>query len=168
MAAKKPVTAIKVDESLSALIGDWYNAQETAKLAVERESALRAAVYDRLYKSDDPKRSEAGTEHFGMPGGWVLKVERRINCKIDKAALDVAKKAIAELPPDPETGEVPTLDSIIRYDPKLSDAGYREAPQIVKQTLADLHVLEFNPGTPGIKLELPASAKPKATAKETE
>lgn len=166
MAARKPVTEVKVDEAFSALIGDWFGAVEAAKVAVEREAALRTAVYDKLYKSDDPKRSEAGTEHFGMPGGWVLKVERRINCRIDKAALDSARKALAELGPDPETGEVPSLDSIIRFEPKLSDSGYRDASSVVKSVLADMEVLEFNPGTPGIKLELPASAKPKAKPKD--
>lgn len=173
MPAKKPVNEIEYEDSkqkeeFHALIGSWYSAMNEAAAVIEREAKLRKEVYDFIYKMDDPRRSVAATEHWALPGNWVLKVETRINAKIDKAALDVVKKLVAELKPDPETGEVPSLDSVVRYEPKLSDAGYRDAHPKIRELLAENHAVEFNPGMPGIKLELPKSAQPKATAKDGE
>jgi len=172
MAAKKPVNEVVYKDAeekkqYEMLIGQWWGAVAEAARAVELESELRAKVFDKLYPLDDPKRNEPGSEHFAMPGGWVLKIERKINTTIDKAALDVVKKIAATLEPD-EDGVVPSLDPVIRYEPKFSDSGYRDAHPKIKELLAENHVLTSNPGKPAIKLELPKSAQPKPVAKAAE
>jgi hypothetical protein len=160
MATKIPVQQIDVDMEFSKLIGEWYNAAEAAKGAAARENELRLQVFGKLYRPDDPKLAEPGTDHFGMPGGWVLKIERRINTKVDVAALDAVKKALAEMQVD-EDGVAPTIDAAIKYKPDFSESGYRDLRDDVKALLND--ALTRTPGSPGVKLELPKSAQPKAT-----
>jgi hypothetical protein len=175
MPAKKPVLEVNYgdqpDEAaqkkaeFDALIGNWYSTASKLAALTDQEAAMRQEIYDFLYPSDDPRRSEAQTEHFQMPGGWVLKIETRINTTIDRAALDVAKKLILELEAD-EDGVIPSLDGVITYSPKLSESGYRDAHPKVREILAENQVLQSAPGKPGIKLELPKSAQAKARPKE--
>lgn len=171
MAAKKPVNEVEYKdaadkEAFSALVGRWWNQIEIAKNAAALELQLRNEIFARFYPEGSPERAKAGSEHFGMPGNWVLKIDRKINAKIDRAALDVAKRLVLQLEAD-EDGVIPSLDGVITYKPELSDSGYRDAHPAVRKILAETQVLEFNPGTPQIKLELPKSAQPKATPKDS-
>lgn len=169
MATKKPKleTGLTGDKKaeFDALIGVWYQAANALIAAEAQESALRTKIYDMLYADDDQRRSVAGSDHFAMPGGWELQIERRVNCSIDRATLPLAQKVIAELEPDPETGVVPSLDGVIQWSPKLSDSGYRNIDARAKEVLEQFSVLEFKPGKPGVKLVLPKSVQAKATPK---
>jgi hypothetical protein len=164
MAAKRPITEVKQSELLDRLVGDWYEKAEKAKQAAADENAARLALYAHFYKEDDPLRAVAGTQLFGMPSGWQLDIERRINVRIDKAQLPAIFEAVKKLPLDPETGEVASLDGVIVFKPDLSDSAYRLMTREDVKEILD-QALTFTPGTPGIKLEYKApKANPKATA----
>jgi hypothetical protein len=159
MATPRPIKEVPQTPQLDKLVGKWWNAHKALGEAAEIETEARMALYAYFYKETDPKRSEAGTERFGMPGGWVLDIERRINVKIDQAALDPIKKVISELPPDPDTGEMATIDAAIKYKPDFSESGYRNLRADVKVILSE--ALTFTPGKPGFKLEYKEKAKAK-------
>lgn len=160
MAARLPVKKVEITDELEKLVGDWFEKKQASDLASENENAARLVLYAHFYAENDPLRSEAGKEKFSMPGGWQLEIERRINARIDRATLATCKAAIDALPPDPDTGEVPSLDAIIRWEPKLSDSNYKTAPDRVKEILGEC--LTFTPGSPGLKLEQKVTANPKA------
>jgi len=167
MAKELPKQQVEMTEELAGLIGEWYEASKKAKAADEAENAARMAVYNKLHEPGETIRSQPGTERFEMPGNWVLEVERRRNCRIDKPALTAVIEAFKAMPVDRETGEIPSLDGVIRFDPKLSDAGYRDmAPHL--RTILD-EALTFSEGTPGMKLEYkPPKGQVKAKAKDGE
>jgi hypothetical protein len=159
MAVARPTIEIEQTQELDKLVGAWYNAAQQLVAIKEAEAEARDALFSYFYKSDDPKRSQAGTEKFGMPGGWALEVERRINWKVDEAALDACKKTIAELKVD-ESGELPSIDACIKYKPTFSESGYKTLRDDVRLILSD--ALESKPGQPAISLIAPkAEAKPK-------
>lgn len=162
MAAKIPVQNVELTTELQELVAQWYSAAAAASTAAAKENALRLQLFGQFYQPEDKRLSEPGTEHFGMPGGWVLKIERRINTKIDQAALDAVKKELATLEVD-EDGVAPTIDAAVKYKPDFSESGYRDLRADVKTILN--HALTRTPGSPGIKLELPKSAQPKAVLK---
>jgi hypothetical protein len=70
------------------------------------------------------------------------------------------REAVAALPMDPETGEIPTLGEAIRYRAELSDTNYGTLAPEVRAILNQ--ALTFTPGLPGVKLVPP---KEKATAR---
>jgi hypothetical protein len=152
MAAQRPTVPVERTEELDRLVGVWYDTSQRLNAIKQAEAEARDALFSYFYKSDDPKRSVAGTEKFGMPGGWALEVERRINWKIDEAALDSCKKAIAELKVD-ENGEVPSIDAAIKYKPSFSESGYKTLRDDVRLILNQ--ALEAKPGQPSIGLVAP-------------
>lgn len=161
MAVARPTLPIEHTEQLDKLVGAWYQASKKLAEIKETEAEAREALFSYFYKTDDPKRSIAGTEKFGMPGGWALEVERRINWKIDEAALDGCKKVIAELKVD-ENGELPSIDACIKYKATFSESGYKLLRDDVRLILDQ--ALESKPGQPSIGLIAPkveAKAKPK-------
>jgi hypothetical protein len=158
MAAKIPVQSVEIKPEIEQLIGEWFAASASAKEAAAKESELRMRVFQNFYRPEDPKLSEPGTDHFAMPGGWILKVGRVINTKVDVAALDAVKKQLATMEAD-EDGVVPSIDAAVKYKPDFSESGYRDLRDDVKELLNA--ALTRTPGTPQIKLELPASAKTK-------
>lgn len=155
MAAPRPTIDIEHTEELDKLVGAWYGAAKKLADVKEAEAEARDALFSYFYKADDPKRSVAGTEKFGMPGGWALEVERRINWKIDEAALDACKKAIEALPVGTD-GELPSIDSCIKYKPTFSESGYRALRDDVRLILND--ALESKPGQPSLALIAPKKA----------
>lgn len=161
MAAKKPVKQVEITAELETLIGEWFSAGQSLERAVARENELRLQVFSNFYKADDPCLSEPGTEHFAMPGNWLLKIERRINTKVDQSLIGAIKTEIATLEADPDSGELPTIDAALKWKPDFSESGYRDLRDDVKVILNK--ALTRTPGTPGIKLELPKSVQAKAT-----
>lgn len=161
MPTKKPVAEVKMTPELNTLIGEWWTQAELAGKAVLKENELRLKVFNQFYKSDDPRLADPGTDHFQMPGGWVLKIERRINTKIEIALLDAVKQEVDALPIDEETGEKYALGGVIEYKPAFNDSKYAKLPEPVLKILNK--ALTRTPGTPGIKLELPKSVQAKAT-----
>lgn len=155
MAAPRPTIEIEHTEELDKLVGAWYEAANALAAIKETEAEARDKLFSYFYKSDDPKRSVGGTEKFGMPGGWALEVERRINWKIDEAALDSCKKAIAELPVSGD-GELPSIDACIKYKPTFSESGYKALRDDVRLILDG--ALEHKPGQPAINLVAPKKA----------
>lgn len=149
MAARIPVQKTEHTKELDELVGAWFTAANELASISKRENEARVALYRHFYKEGDKKASEDGTEKFEMPGGWVLEITRRLNVKIDEALLDAAKKVIAELPADPETGELATIDTAVKYKPQLT-AGYDNLRGDVKEILSE--ALTFTPGLPAIKL----------------
>lgn len=152
MAAPRPTLEIEQTKELDDLVGEWYRTAQQLAAIKQSEAEARDALFSYFYKTDDPKRSQAGTEKFSMPGGWALEVERRINWKIDEAALDSCKKAIAALPVD-SSGELPSIDACIKYKPSFSESGYRALRDDVRLILDD--ALESKPGQPAITLIAP-------------
>src|SRR5215469_68891 len=153
MAAPRPTIETEQSEELDRLVANWYEASQKLAVIKEMEAEALDKLFAHFYKPDDPKRAVAGTEKFGMPGGWTLEIERRINWKIDEAALPAVLQTISELKADPETGEEPTVDACIKYKPNFSESGYRALRDDVRLILNQ--ALESKPGQPAIQLNKP-------------
>lgn len=162
MATRLPVQECAMTPELEKAMGEWHAAVIASKEAAARENETRMAVFAHFFPEGDPRRSAGGKDKFQMPGGFVLEIERRINVKIDKAALPAVRQVVSEMPVDPETGEVPTIEHAIRMAPEFSESGYKALPEHVRLIVNDC--LTFTPGTPGLKLEPPKAAKPSAKA----
>lgn len=163
MGKSLPVLDFEMTPECEKVLADWYSAATELKALGTREGELRAQLYSFFYAEDDVKRSEAGTEKFKMPGGWVMAIERRINVSIDQAQLNSIEAEVQKLAIDEDTGEMPTIGPAIKMKPSFSESGYRDLRDDVKALLNA--ALEFTPGTPGLKLEPP---KAKATARASD
>jgi len=157
MAAPRPTIPVEMTPELSDLVGAWFDLAEKLATVKAAELDARNALFNHFYKADDPKRNQSGTEKFGMPAGWALEIERRLNWKVDEAALAACTAEINELPPDPETGELPSIDACIKFKPQFSESGYRSLRDDVRLILDE--ALESKPGTPGIELTKPKNAR---------
>jgi len=153
MAAPRPTIDIEQTKELDSLVGEWFDLSQKLASIKQLEAEARDKLFSYFYKPDDPKRNVGGTEKFGMPGGWTLEVERRINWKVDEAALPACLEAINELKADPETGEEPTVDACIKFKPTFSESGYRALRDDVRTILDG--ALEHKPGQPAITLNRP-------------
>lgn len=139
---------------------DHYEKSNKFAAAKEAEGEARKRVYELIYPESWDKE---GTDKFELPGGWVLEMKRTINVKIDAAQLPSIREAIEKLPVDGDSGEMPSWDAALKFKPDLSLSGYGTLRDDVKVLLAQ--ALEFNPGTPGVKVIAP---KPKAAAKASD
>lgn len=133
------------------LMALWYPKQAELAALVVSEKEFRNAISALIFPSGWDKD---GTEKFEMPSGWVLEFEKRLNVTIDKAQLPAIKEAIEKLEPDPETGEMATLEGVISFDPRMSLSGYRNMRPEARALLDD--ALEIKPGTPGLKIKAPS------------
>lgn len=134
-------------------MGDWYEKYNQLAAVKASEAESRARLTQLIY----PDQWDVdGTDKYELPGGWVLEIKRTLNDKIDEAALPAIREEISKLPPNPETGELATLEGVIRMKPDFSLSGYRNMRDDVKAILNEC--LTLTPGTPGYKL-IPPSAK---------
>lgn len=155
MATRKPALTPSAEQQkeLDKLVGPWMAAQEAADKAQEALDAAYKAIFDVLYPNGS---QSAGTENWQMPGNWILNFDHRENFKItDKAMLPDAAKAVAAIPQDEETGEVYSLDTIIKWKPEVSATGWRDAAPAVKKLLCEMNLIESNFGKAGLKLTKP-------------
>lgn len=178
MAASIPVQPIPFKNDPAVIVeelpnGEIFQGTEwelfTRLGAIQADAAARAKVLNDLdticrqrmqrlfYPTGYPMNKEThrmdGTDKFELPAGWTLEFEKRINVKIDAAALPSIAEAVAALPVDEETGEVPSIGSAIRAKPEFSASGYGNLRDDVRVILNE--ALEFTPGTPGIKMVPP-------------
>jgi hypothetical protein len=135
------------------LMALWYPVANEAKAAAEREKEIRAAVVALIYPTSFDTE---GTDKFELGGGWVFEVKRRMNDKIDEAALGAVREEIAKLPVDPDSGEMPSIDACIKYKPDFSMSGYKALRDDVRVLLNQ--ALTLTPGTPGVAI-IPPKAK---------
>jgi hypothetical protein len=160
MAAALPIIDVKQSAELDSLVGAWWSAHKTADEAVATEMEARMALFRYFYKESDPKCNLSGREKFGMPSGWVLEIQRRLNYSVDVAALDSIRKAVAALPVDPDSGEIASIEAAIKYRLEVSESGYRDLRHDAKALLNE--ALTVKPGAPSLKLEYKEKAKPVA------
>ena len=135
------------------LMAAWYPVANEAKAAAEREKEIRNAIVAVLYPTSFDTE---GTDKFSLGGGWVFEVKRRMNDKIDEAALAAVREEVAKLPVDPDSGEVPSIESCIKYKPDFSMSGYKNLRDDVRELLNQ--AITLTPGTPGVSV-IPPSAK---------
>lgn len=149
------------------LMKTLYPLRNQMKALVEQEKEVRAQVVKLIYPDDFDSR---GTDKFELGGGWVLELKRTMNIKIDEQQLPMIREEVAALEVDPETGEVPTIDGIIKFKAELSETNWDATRDDVRELLRP--ALTFTPGSPGFDIKPPkqtATRRPsdqKARAKD--
>lgn len=147
-----------------ACMGLMYETAAKLKPLADIEKKCREEVQKLLYPEGYPTNAETGrmdgVDKYELPGGWTLTFEKRVGAKIDETLLPGIREAVAALPVDPESGEIPTLGDAIRYRAELSDTNYGTLAPEVRVLLNE--ALTFTPGLPGVKIEAP---KAKATSR---
>lgn len=132
----------------------WFEAQMQLAAVKAREMSLRTKLFKSLFPSPDE-----GTNTIKLDGhpimrdapntGYVLKCTHTISREIDEAALTV-------LAPQFDAAGIKHVD-LVKRKPSLAVAEYRT---LTKEQLAMFdQALVIKPGSPAIKLELPAKAK---------
>ena|ERR1700761_5564018 len=164
MAAKMEVKKFEGDQSkLDEAIGVQMHAASVASEAVANEREARSAVIGLLYPNglDNEK---AGVQNWEMPGGWILKVDVRVSVTVDKTLVKLVEEELKLMPPDPDSGEVATLDGVVVYKPEFSVTGYKGMSQTAKDVCAKAGLFSFRHGTPGVELAPPKEVVGKAKA----
>ena len=127
-----------------------YPLMNKAKELVDQEKEVRAQIVALIYPDSFDER---GTDRFELGGGWALDLERRMNIKIDETQISSVREEVAKLPVDPETGEMPSIDSAVKFKAELSESGWDNLRDDVRALLQP--AVTFTPGSPGFKIKPP-------------
>lgn len=109
-----------------ALLREWDAAKKAAANAVSTEKELRARVLAHFsaYGSDE---LTSGVENVDIGGGFDLKMEHKLNYKLDKDRLDDALNAIEKL----DNGEL-LAERLVKFTPELAVGEYKKLPAEAK------------------------------------
>lgn len=166
MATRKPMLKLDEDrvEQLNEAMRVYHQAVARAKAAAEDLGLAHSDLIAVLYPNGPKTR---GVDTWDIGYGYQLKVEFPMNFTLDKTAIEPAKKMVSELPMIEETGEVPSLDGIIKYKPEFNETAYRSAPESVKDVCRKLNLFGWSWGKAKIEVKEPGQSKaaPKAKAK---
>lgn len=121
-------------------IDAWHKKSAELAKCIADEKVLRQALCDTYFPT--PRE---GTNKMLIGFGMELKMDFRINRKIDEVALDAA---IAGKMINPDT-----ITECIKYKPTLSATGWKALDDDDRKLFAD--IVTETPGTPGLELFKP-------------
>lgn len=109
-----------------ALLREWDAAKKAAANAVSTEKELRARVLSHFsaYGSDE---LTSGVENVDIGGGFDLKMEHKLNYKLDRDHIDDALNAIEKL----ANGEL-LAERLVKFTPELAVGEYKKLPAEAK------------------------------------
>lgn len=140
------------DEEFNSDSAEWM--ELTAKMAADkvREIELRNRLISKVFKSGN---IPVGTTNVVLPKGWVLKVQGKVNVKVDESLVGETKALLEE---KVKSGEISafSFDEVIRYKPELSLTGFKMLTDEQKHILR--HCLEEKPGQASIEITKPKRA----------
>lgn len=159
--AKKPLlNATKMTEAEKAAfyasITEWHElATQIAALTV-KENEARKKIAETYFKG-----AEEGTNVIVLDFGKELKLDKRVNRKLDKAELEAAQAASTNWAAlNPNVTEWPAelipleiFNDLIAYDPKLSVGTWKGLPQETRLKFGN--IVSESDGTPGLTIHTP-------------
>jgi hypothetical protein len=140
------MTAIPQTFSL-ADISDWWKLHQELGVLKSREALARKVVFENCFKEGTYKPE--GTNKFELPDHYELKAVTSLNRTIQ---IETARALAPELA---KLGVM--VDDLIRWKPEVSITDYRQLTD-EQRKLFD-QCLEIKPGSPQLKIELPAKYK---------
>lgn len=132
------------------LLSDWDNAKAQLEKYKTLESELRAEVVTQFTDAAQKK----GTENVELANGFVLKVVKKQNVKIDGDKVNDVLDNIEKIG-GPEGKLI--ADRLVKFEPKLSVTEYNQLPEKYK-ALVDSMVTTSD-ATPTVEIVAPKSKK---------
>lgn len=125
-----------------SLLKDWYSTKQQLDAVKEAEGVLRRSVIEVF--SQTPIDA-SGTETIDVQNGWVLKIAKSLDYKLDNkdGKLDKALEGF--------TDGVAAL--LVSWEPKLSVKAFKSLPEDDQTKIYDC--LTIKPSSPQVKLEPP-------------
>ncbi|MCK9234951.1 MAG: hypothetical protein M0P09_01390 [Acholeplasmataceae bacterium] len=126
----------------------------TAKMAADkaREIELRNRLISKVYKNGVVP---VGTNNVLLPEGWVLKVNGKVNYRVEEDAVEATKGLIAEKVAAGEITEF-SFDDIVKYKPDLSLSGWNGLTEEQKHLIRNC--VTERPGQASIEITKPKRA----------
>lgn len=142
------VTAVTAAE-----LAEWYALQERMRNDKATEAMLRSRIYAYFFpKAKAGEEGTEGTNNYPLNDGTgaVLKADRKVDRKVDEAALDAYKASSKE-----EGSNLPKLpwNKLIRYKPELAVGEYKKLTA-EERTACD-QVLIIKDGSPQLEIVIP-------------
>lgn len=125
-------------------LSQWFKLQQELKAVKASEMLLRQSIFARMF----PTPVE-GTNNAPLADGWVLKGGYVINREVDAAALQVMREEFTKVGIN--------SDMLVEWKPSLKVGIYKELTA-EQRALFD-RCLVIKPGSPALKIELPAKVK---------
>jgi hypothetical protein len=132
---------------VTSLITEWYSLTKEIEAFKEkqmkREMELRRLLVAALFQTP-----AEGTQYEDMPAGWRLKLQYKIDRKVDEAALPAVKDRLREIGVNP--------DLYVVNKPELSLTSYRLLTEEQRQILDQALIIK--PASPTLELVPPKPA----------
>lgn len=122
----------------------WYDMQQKLAALKASEMLLRTKIFRGLFT--EPKE---GVNTHDLSDGWVLKGTYVITREIDLTALSAYREEFA--------AQGIVSDELVNYKPSLSVSSYKTLTEEQKKLFDNALIIK--PGSPSMKIELPAAAK---------
>lgn len=139
MVAIPPQPPVSTEE-----LSQWYNLQQELARIKASEMTMRKRIFAFFF----PTPVE-GTNTAPLADSWVLKGGYVVNRDVDAAALQPMREEFAKAGIN--------ADSLVEWKPSLKVSLYKELTA-EQRALFD-RCLVIKPGSPSLKIELPAKAK---------
>jgi hypothetical protein len=128
-------------------ISEWFELQRQLAALKSRESLARANVFKHCFPEGSYKPE--GTNNFELPDHWLLKAVTSLNRTLSIETLRALSEELFKM------GVV--VDDLVRWKPELDLPAYRALNDEQRKVFDQ--ALEIKPGTPQMKIELPAKFK---------
>jgi len=145
------INGFKPNKKFNELSAKWMAESIKLNEAKSEELRLRTAVIEEVFKEGVPK----GTNNVLLDEGWVMKVQGKINVKVEASAVDATRFLIEEAIKE---GKVTgfNFDDVIVYKPTLSEAAFNALTDEQKKYVRNC--LSESPGTPSLEFTKPKRA----------
>lgn len=140
------------DEEFNKDSAEWM--ELSAKMAADkvREVELRNRIISKVYKTGNVPE---GTNNIILPEGWVLKINGKVNIKVDETLVEETKKMVEEKIAAKELAPF-VFDEVIKYKPDVSLTGLKSLTDEQRHVIRNC--LSEKPGQASIEITKPKRA----------